>query len=203
LAALQPDPRAFERWLRDALSKPWKAGGVTLSTVHRVKGQEWPIVVVHHADADQFPHRLADDVEEERRLFHVAITRASRDVVVVPSDTPSPFILECSTEPSERTIRSSTTAAPAPAKKPSSSAAKPGDGLTPEQVALFDELRTLRRHLAAGKPAYTVLPDTALHEIAVRRPTSLDQLSAVKGVGPSKLQQYGAAILAAVTGTQS
>ena len=40
---------------------------MVLATVHRVKGLEWPAVVVHHADGDQFPHRLADDGEEERR----------------------------------------------------------------------------------------------------------------------------------------
>ena len=78
LAQLHPDPATFEAWLREALGRPWQADGVTLATVHRVKGQEWPVVVVHHAEADQFPHRLAEDVEEERRVFHVAITRASR-----------------------------------------------------------------------------------------------------------------------------
>ena len=65
-------PGTLRGWLREALRRPWDPDGVTLATVHRVKGQEWPIVVVHHADADQFPHRLAEDVEEERRLFHVA-----------------------------------------------------------------------------------------------------------------------------------
>ena len=72
---------------------------MTLATVHRVKGQEWPIVVVHQADADQFPHRLADDVEEERRLFHVAITRARSHVTIVSGVQPSPFVAELVTEP--------------------------------------------------------------------------------------------------------
>ena len=43
-----------------------------------------------------------------------------------------------------------------------------------------------------------MLPDTALHAIAALQPSSLDELSAIKGIGPSKLQQYGAALLAAV-----
>ncbi len=191
LADLQPDPAAFEPWLRNALSARWQADGVTLATVHRVKGQEWPFVVLHQADADQFPHRLATDVEEERRLFHVAITRAQRDVLVVPSDHPSPFITDCSTEPSERrTVVAPTRAAVRPA-----AAAKPGDGLTGEQAATFEALRAWRRHAAAGKPAYTVLPDSALHEIAVRQPSSLDALAAIKGIGPNKLGQYGNGIL--------
>jgi len=196
LAALQPDPALFESWLRSALSTKWQAGGVTLATVHRVKGQEWPFVVVHHADADQFPHRLAEDDEEERRLFHVAITRASRDVLVVPSDRPSPFITDCSTEPRERIV--SQRPEPSATPRPAAAANKPGDGLSTAQAALFEELRAVRRHLAAGKPAYTVLPDTALHAIAALRPTSLDELAAIRGIGPAKLQQYGAALLAAV-----
>ncbi len=73
LAAQHDDAQTFERWLRAGLATPREPGGVVLATVHRVKGQEWLHVVVHLADADQYPHRLADDVEEERRLLHVAI----------------------------------------------------------------------------------------------------------------------------------
>ncbi|MCB0979808.1 MAG: HRDC domain-containing protein, partial [Ilumatobacter sp.] len=47
----------------------------------------------------------------------------------------------------------------------------------------------------AGKPAYTVLADAALHAIAAARPSSLDELAAIKGVGPAKLAQYGNALL--------
>ena len=36
------------------------------------------------------------------------------------------------------------------------------------------------------------------HAIAALQPTSLDELAAIKGIGPSKLQLYGAALLAAV-----
>lgn len=88
------DPSTFDQWLNRMLAVPDDANGVQLATVHRVKGQEWPVVVVHQADDDQFPHRLADDVEEERRVFHVAITRTSRQVVVVSGASPSPFIAE-------------------------------------------------------------------------------------------------------------
>ena len=202
LAALQPDPVKFESWLRAALSDKWRADGVTLATVHRVKGQEWPFVIVHQADADQFPHRLAEDEEEERRLFHVAITRASRDVLVVPSDRPSPFIVDCSTEPRAIVTSGRPGATAGPRAAPAAVAKKPGDDLSPGQARLFEELRAIRRHLAAGKPAYTVLPDTALHAIAALQPSSLDELASIKGIGPSKLQQYGAAFLAAVAATE-
>ena len=193
LALLQPDPVAFEPWLRESLSAGWQQGGVTLATVHRVKGQEWPFVVVHHAEADQFPHRLATDTEEERRLFHVAITRASRQVVVVHGDRPSPFILDCTTEPGPRR------AAPPPSSdrpaKKAEPAARPGHALEGDSAARFAALRDWRRHAANGKPAYTVFSDATLEAIAVANPTSVDELARIKGVGPSKLQQYGDAVL--------
>ena len=54
-----------------------------MSTVHRVKGMEWPYVVVLGAHDGLMPHTLADDIEEERRIFHVAITRGDTAVHVV------------------------------------------------------------------------------------------------------------------------
>ena len=101
LARLHDDVASFERWLREHLAVRRDADGVVLATVHRVKGQEWPYVVVHLADVDQYPHRLADDPEEERRLFHVAITRAGAHVSIVSGEHPSPFVDELTTEPPE------------------------------------------------------------------------------------------------------
>ncbi len=101
LARLQPDVSIFERWLRERLATRRDEAGITLATVHRVKGQEWPHVVVHLADSDQFPHRLAEDDEEERRLFHVAITRAATSLTVVSGGSPSAFVAELTNEPPE------------------------------------------------------------------------------------------------------
>jgi DNA helicase-2/ATP-dependent DNA helicase PcrA len=51
-----------------------------LSTIHQAKGLEWPVVFVIHLINGQFPHAKAmeknEEIEEERRLFYVAITRA-------------------------------------------------------------------------------------------------------------------------------
>lgn len=91
----------FERWLTERLMARRDPAGVVLSTVHRVKGQEWPHVVAHLVDGDQYPHRLADDIEEERRLLHVAITRGRQHVTIVSGDEPSPFLPELTTEPPE------------------------------------------------------------------------------------------------------
>ena len=77
-------------------------------------------------------------------------------------------------------------------------AVKPGSDLTPAESTLFEELRAVRRHLAAGKPAYTVLSDQVLHDIARSRPTTLTDLGDIKGMGPVKLERYGNALLAVV-----
>ncbi|MGZ4790626.1 MAG: ATP-dependent helicase [Ilumatobacteraceae bacterium] len=197
LALQQPDPAKFERWLRAAIGRTWQAGGVTLATVHRVKGKEWPVVVVHQATSDQFPHRLATDIEEERRVFHVAITRGRSRVHVLGSTRPSPFIAEClhAPDPNAKVAEQ-----PVGAQPPSTTrvAAPPAVELTSAESVLFEELRALRRHLAAGKPAYTVLSDQTLRELARRRPTTLAELGDVKGIGPVKLERYGDALLAVI-----
>ncbi len=67
-----------------ARNKPDKNGapsgeGVTLSTMHSAKGLEWETVFIIDANEGSIPHRKAsaqDDIEEERRLFYVAMTRA-------------------------------------------------------------------------------------------------------------------------------
>ena len=69
--------------------------GVTATSIHRVKGLEWDRVVVFGADSGLIPHRLAENIEEERRVFHVAITRSRRETVVVAeAGNESPFVSE-------------------------------------------------------------------------------------------------------------
>lgn len=94
LAELEPDPARFPAWLADRLAEPVDPSGVTLASVHAVKGREWPWVVLHHATDGLMPHRLSEDGEEERRVFHVGLTRASRGAVVVAGTPPSPFLDE-------------------------------------------------------------------------------------------------------------
>ena len=57
-----------------------------LSTIHSAKGGEWKVVHVIHASDGNIPSDMAlssaDEVEEERRLLYVALTRA-RDTLVV------------------------------------------------------------------------------------------------------------------------
>ena len=66
--------------------------GVRLATVHRVKGLEWPHVIVLSAIEGLMPHRLASDTEEERRIFHVAMTRCSESVLIVADGQQACFV---------------------------------------------------------------------------------------------------------------
>ena len=64
-------------------------------------------------------------------------------------------------------------------------------------AALFEKLRGIRRDLAAERrvPAYVILHDTALRDLAARRPTTLAELGRIPGIGDRKLQEFGPALL--------
>lgn len=96
LAHTHPEVEDLEPWLRGHLDRRRQGEeGVSLSTVHRVKGLEWRRVVVFDSSAGLMPHRLATDMEEERRIFHVAITRCSESVTVLTrAGQESPFLGE-------------------------------------------------------------------------------------------------------------
>ena len=69
--------------------------------------------------------------------------------------------------------------------------------LSPEQEAVFDELRAWRGATAKeqGVPAYVVFHDATLRAIAAAAPSTLGELTGISGVGESKLAKYGEGIL--------
>ncbi|MCE8053606.1 ATP-dependent helicase [Halomonas daqingensis] len=83
--------------------------GVLITTVHGAKGLEWPLVMVAGVNEEDFPHYSRDNplsaerLEEERRLFYVAVTRAREHLLLLHDSgdhRPSRFIgetqwLEC------------------------------------------------------------------------------------------------------------
>lgn len=78
--------------------------GVILSTIHGVKGMEFKNVYIINCDEETIPHKSSIDqnLEEERRLFYVAITRAIHNLYIFSPKTirgkfyePSRFIAEC------------------------------------------------------------------------------------------------------------
>jgi ATP-dependent DNA helicase RecQ len=74
--------------------------------------------------------------------------------------------------------------------------AAPAD-LSPANASLFDTLRQWRGQTAReqGVPAYVILHDRTLHELAARQPRSLDELLGIGGIGEAKVGRYGTALL--------
>ena len=71
-----------------------------------------------------------------------------------------------------------------------------------EDAPLMSALKAKRRALAeaGGVPAYVIFTDRTLIEMAERRPRSLDEMAHITGVGAKKLESYGQAFLAVITG---
>ncbi|MEO6360312.1 MAG: DNA helicase RecQ [Sphingomicrobium sp.] len=67
---------------------------------------------------------------------------------------------------------------------------------------LFEALREARRTIAAeaGVPPYVIFHDSTLRAIVADRPSSLSELARIPGVGETKLQRYGNAMLTALDG---
>ncbi len=178
LALLERDPRRLPDWLAEQLRAPsLPAGdGIALSTVHRVKGREWDVVALVGVRAGLLPHRLCDDHEEERRVLHVAMTRARRHLLLLTDpDRPSPFLPELL------------------------GTLQPARPLDPDD-ALFTALRGWRRDRAARDrvPAFLVAHDRTLRDVAQRRPANRTALRACFGIGPARLERYGDELLALV-----
>lgn len=92
--------------LRDDLSEEELENKVQLMTLHASKGLEFPVVILAGLEEDLLPHKnLGSDIDEERRLFYVGVTRAKKRLVmsrcqqrkrngVVKPVAPSRFLLE-------------------------------------------------------------------------------------------------------------
>ena len=174
LAVLHPDPDTFTPWLREQLSAPSDASGVTLSTVHRVKGMQWRHVVVFATNRGLFPHRLAEDLEEERRVFHVALTRCEATVTVLAdAERPSPFLRELH-------AAADSTPAPGPASE-SAALPDPGAGTRLADGATVAE-RGLEVVLAGGLRGQVVevLADRAVVVLDEPRDTSASPTDALR-----------------------
>lgn len=72
--------------------------------------------------------------------------------------------------------------------------------VSPENAGLLRALKEERRDIARelSLPAYTVLHDRSLIELAERRPSSLEAFAGIHGVGQAKLEKFGARFLAVI-----
>jgi DNA helicase-2/ATP-dependent DNA helicase PcrA len=183
---------------RAAAEHPPQVEGVTVASLHAAKGLEWDVVFLPGLTEGNLPivHAESDEaVAEERRLLYVGVTRARQQVLLswplarLPgarrNRTPSRFL--DGLRPGWRAARASR---PRPADRQFRFA-----GADP---ALVEALRKWRREVArdAGVPAYVVFGDETLRCIAAERPASRENLARIPGLGPGRLDRYGAAVLA-------
>jgi DNA helicase-2/ATP-dependent DNA helicase PcrA len=165
--------------------------GVTLASLHAAKGLEWDAVFLVGLVDGTLPITHAqtfEQIEEERRLLYVGITRAKRHLALSWA---------LSRAPGGRRAR-----------KPSRFL----DGVRPRDLAaervraqrkvlsddpVVQRLREwrLQRSQDDGVPAYVVFDNKTLEAIAEYAPEDRSALAAVPGIGPKKLELYGDEVL--------
>ena len=230
LAAVRPQATlgdfVDEVTARAAIQHAPVAEGVTLSTLHAAKGLEWDAVFLVGLTDGAMPLVHAEspeEVEEERRLLYVGLTRARVQLALSwalarspggrPNRSPSRFLdgirpLEGREEPAGRGARPRTPKSPRAAALcrvcgralSGGAARKLGRCETcPSNAdeALFDRLRAWRSALSKelSVPAYVVFTDATLLAIAEAAPTTIAELVKLPGIGQVKLDRYGAAVL--------
>lgn len=78
-----------------AAGRGWESGAVRLMTLHAAKGLEFPAVFVAGVKAGTIPLEAQGrpaDLEEERRLLYVGMTRAREELILTTAPEPSPFL---------------------------------------------------------------------------------------------------------------
>ncbi len=206
----------FVAWLETSMRGDDDAGigddAVQLLSFHRAKGLEWELVCVTGVEKGLVPISHATDpaaVAEERRLLHVALSRAGRHLHVTWAArrtvggravrrSPSPWLEAI--EQANRGAGPEVDAATRLAGVRAGLAARRPDGAPDPDADLLQALKDWRRDLARarGVPAYIVFRDATLVEIASARPVSRTGLLALTGIGPTKAELYGPDVLALV-----
>lgn len=199
--------------------------GVTLASMHSAKGLEWDTVFLVGLTEGLMPISFATEdknVDEERRLFYVGITRAktrlylswslSRSAGGRATRRPSRFLQAI--QPA--TTKSATTSTARPSRSRRAKVAKCRtcgvvlftgaerkigrceDCPPTYDQEVLDRLVTWRKDISTADkvPAFVVFTDATLVAIAEKMPTDLQQLRTLPGIGPKKLERYGEDVLA-------
>lgn len=175
--------------------------GVTLASLHAAKGLEWDAVFLAGMSEGLMPISLAETdaaIAEERRLLYVGITRAREHLELSYARARNP-----GGRSSRRRTRFLDGLWPQD-DRPASRMGKPSHTVPAADVdpELLSRLMEWRATVATetSKPAYTVLNEAALMGIAARRPATVAELARVNGIGPAKIDRFGATLLAIVAG---
>jgi DNA helicase-2/ATP-dependent DNA helicase PcrA len=199
--------------------------GVTLASLHAAKGLEWDAVFLVGLSEGMLPITHADtaeQVEEERRLLYVGITRARVHLALSwalarspggrrtrhPSRFLASLLPESEAEkvaPRQKRERKLPTCRTCGAVLRDGKERKLGRCATCPSTMdeeLYERLREWRiaRAKAAGLPAYTVFTDATLMALAEQLPGDTAELVRIPGIGQVKLDQYGVEVLAIIAG---
>jgi len=200
--------------------------GVTMASLHAAKGLEWDAVFLVGISEGIVPityAQTAEQVEEERRLLYVGVTRAREHLALTWAAARSPGG-RAGRRPSrflDGLVPGGRLAAPAGQRSAGGASRRRGpatcrvcgsaltaavarklgrceDCPSSYDEDLFERLRAWRLETAnaASVPAFVVFTDATLVALAEARPTSAAELLAVPGVGRAKLERYGAEVLA-------
>ncbi|MFF4577322.1 ATP-dependent DNA helicase UvrD2 [Streptomyces sp. NPDC001373] len=209
--------------------------GVTLASLHAAKGLEWDAVFLVGLTDGMVPITYAktdEQVEEERRLLYVGVTRARLHLTLSwalsrapggrASRRPSRFLnglrpgsvapAARTGVPAERGARRRGSRGPALCRVCGRTLTEAGDmklmrcGDCPSDMdeGLYERLREWRagQSKLQGLPAYCVFTDKTLMAIAEAAPSEPGELSMISGVGGRKLDRYGADVLAICAGQE-
>ena len=205
---------------RAADKQPPTVDSVTLVTLHAAKGLEWDAVFLAGLTEGLLPFRYAIDagdeqIEEERRLFYVGITRARKHLAL----SWAPARQEGGRASRKRTRFLDGLVAASQAEEPSVARVRktkkcrvckqalttPGEKVvgrhaeceSPGNEELFVQLRGWRARVAKEEqvPAYIIFSDATLQAVSEALPMTVDELYAISGIGQKKAQLFGQDLL--------
>lgn len=214
----------FSTWLAERAA--WEASpvadSVTLATMHAAKGLEWDAVAVVGVREGLVPFALSVEepaLSEERRLLHVALTRARTHLrISYPTSQArgkavrSRF-LDGIAPPQRRVAAATTTTNAGRSRKCSVCGMPVGSGAERKlrrhldcavdyDEALLEALKDWRTRTAstASVPAFVVFTDATLQAVAEAAPRDRGELLRISGVGAVKADRYGAGLLQVIAG---
>lgn len=205
---------------RAADKQPPAVDSVTLVTLHAAKGLEWDAVFLAGLTEGLLPFRYAIDagdeqIEEERRLFYVGITRARKHLALswAPARQEGGRASRKRTRFLDGLVAQSTSEEPSAARVRKTKKCRvcrealttPGEKVvgrhaeceSPGNEDLFGQLRGWRARVAREEqvPAYIIFSDATLQAISEALPTTVDELYAISGIGQKKAELFGQDLL--------